>query len=492
MKQDNEVLLRRTRKGSRGQVLIFFTMWLPLMFGMSALVIDFGFIYLYNNELNASTQAAALAGAYAMSQPGATVQSTTAAIAAYTGGTGDSNNANNLKGASLAAGYPLFKCLSTLTSAFGLQCYGPSNSNALVVTQQVKVPLLFFRMFGGTSATLTATATAGMKGATVEPYNVVVVVDSTQSMTNQDTDSNCNSTRISCALAGVRTLLLGLAPCLTNEANCGTVTGGAVANSVDRVSLFTFPPVTTATVANDYNCSGNSPTIVGYTYPILPAADTYQIIGFSSDYRTSGTAGTLSSSSNLVAAVGGKSGCTPLQAIGGKSTYYAQAINYAQASLAAQLSANPNSQNVLVILSDGDAEASCTPSSGGICGSTADMPGASASNGGVYMSATQECHQAITAAAVAAAAGTRVYTVAYGASSSGCSKDTAGGGGTITPCQTMQQMASSPAFFFSDYTASQGGGTCISAAQPVSGLSGIFQVILQDLTGAKLVPNGTT
>jgi hypothetical protein len=246
---------------------------------------------------------------------------------------------------------------------------------------------------------------------------------------------------------------------------------------VDRVSLFTFPAVTTATVANDYNCSGNSPAIVGYTYPALPASATYQIIGFSSDYRTSGTAGTLNTSSNLVDAVGGKSGCTPLQAIGGKSTYYAQVIRMAQASLAAQLSANPNSQNVLVILSDGDAEASST-----------DMPGASTSSK-VYMSTKQECHQAITEAVAAATAGTRVYTVAYGATSSGCTTDSSP---SITPCQTMQQMASSPAYFFSDYTASQGNGSCVSASQPVTGLSGIFTVILQDLTGAKLVPNGTT
>jgi hypothetical protein len=106
------------------------------------------------------------------------------------------------------------------------------------------------------------------------------------------------------------------------------------------------------------------------------------------------------------------------------------------------------------------------------------------------MSYKQECHQAITAAGLAAAAGTRVYTVAYGASAN--ASDCADASPTITPCQAMQQMASSPAYFFSDYTATQSSGACISASQPVTGLSGIFQVILQDLTGSKLVPNGTT
>jgi len=185
----------------------------------------------------------------------------------------------------------------------------------------------------------------------------------------------------------------------------------------------------------------------------------------------------LNTSSDLVDAIGGKSGCSGLQAIGGSGTYYAQVIYTAQAALVAQHTANPNSQNVLVILSDGEASAS-----------QSQMP--SSSGSGTYMSYKQECHQAITAAAAAAAAGTRVYTVAYGADAQ--TSDCADAGPTITPCQTMQQMASSPAYFFSDYTASQNSGACISAAQPVSGLSGIFQVILQTLTGAKLIPNGTT
>jgi Flp pilus assembly protein TadG len=477
MNQHNEALLSQTNKGRRGQVLIFFTLWLPVLFGMAALVVDFGYIYLDNNELNASTQAAALAGAWAMSQPGATVASTTAAVTAYTGGTGDNNSDSNLKSAGLMTGSPQFKCLNTLTSVFGLQCYGPSNSNAITVSQQAKVPLFFLRMFGGNSATLTATATASMKGATVEPYNVAVIVDTTDSMTNTDSDSNCSNSRINCALAGVRTMLLGLAPCPPNQANCGTVTGGTVANSIDRVSLFTFPPVTTATVANDYNCSGNSISTAYYVYPALPASSTYQVIGFSSDYRTTGSGGSLSTSSSLVDAVGGKSGCGGLQAKGGSGTYYAQVIRTAQSALVAQQTANPNSQNVLVILSDGEASSK-----------QSQMTGSNAS--GLYMSYNQECHQAITAAALAAAAGTRVYTVAYGATAaaSACSTD----GNTISPCQTMQQMASSPAYFFSDYTATQSSGACISASQPVTGLTGIFQVILQDLTGSKLVPNGTT
>jgi 3D (Asp-Asp-Asp) domain-containing protein len=104
------------------------------------------------------------------------------------------------------------------------------------------------------------------------------------------------------------------------------------------------------------------------------------------------------------------------------------------------------------------------------------------------MATTQQCHQAITAAAAAAAAGTRVYAVAYGAEASGCSTDTP----AITPCQTMQQIASAPAYFFSDYTATGGSSSCISASQPVTSLNQIFQTIAVDLGVVKLIPNNTT
>jgi hypothetical protein len=470
------VLSNTKRKGRNGQALIFFTLWLPVFFGMAALVADFGFIYYYQGELNASTQAAALAGAYAMSQPGATTASTTTAVTSYSGASGNNNALSNLKGVTLISGYPQFKCLNTVTSTFGIQCYGPSGSNALVVAQHVQVPLLFLKLFGGNLATLSSVATAAMKGAGPGAYNVAIVVDSTHSMNDTDSDSNCDNTRIYCALAGVQILLKGLSPCLPNETSCGVPVNGNVSNSLDRVTLLTFPPVTASSAADDYNCGSATPTIVSYAFP-FPSTSSYQIVNFSSDYRTSDKASSLGSSSDIVAAAGGKSGCNGLRAIGGDGTYYAQAIYTAQAYLASEQGLYPAAQNVLIILSDGDANATA-----------AKMPGASTTSG-VYPSSIQQCHQAITAAQAAAGAGTRVYAVAYGAEASGCTTDT---NPSITPCQTMQQMASSPAYFFSDYTATGGASSCISASQPITGLNQIFQTIVSDLTTVKLIPNNTT
>ena len=147
------------------------------------------------------------------------------------------------------------------------------------------------------------------------------------------------------------------------------------------------------------------------------------------------------------------------------------------AALVTEQGSFANSKNVMIILSDGDANAT-----------SAHMPGASTTTG-TYISTLQQCHQAVTAAQAAATAGTLVYTVAYGAAASGCATDTSP---SITPCQTMEHMASSTAYFYSDYAATGGTNTCISASQPVTSLSQIFQVIAGDLTVARLIPNGTT
>jgi hypothetical protein len=487
MNQNNDVFRRPAHKYRRGQVLPFLALSMTALLGMGGMVVDFGLVYFHQNELNDATQAAALAGAEAMGQAGATSTTVGTAVTTYSGLSGDDNAYANMTGVSMVTGYPQLSCLNTLKTVFGIQCIGPSSANALVVKEQEVLPMLFARLWGTNTVTLTSTATASMRGAPSGPFNVAIIMDSTASMNDTDSDSQCNNTRISCALSGVQVLLNSLAPCLPSEASCGTVTSGMVANSVDRVSLLTFPPVTTGTAADDYGCGAANPTIVPYATP-FPATSTYQIVNFSSDYRSSDTATTLSSTSNIVKAIGGKSGCAAMQAIGGDGTFYAQAIYAAQAYLVSEHSSFPNSQNVLIMLSDGDANSTCTNSSGGVC-TAGPMTGAATTGSGAYISTLQQCHQAVTAAAAAASAGTRVYAVAYGAEASGCSTDTSP---SITPCQTMQQIASSPGNFFSDYTATGGSSSCISASQPATSLNQIFQVIAGDLTFAKLIPNNTT
>ena len=110
------------------------------------------------------------------------------------------------------------------------------------------------------------------------------------------------------------------------------------------------------------------------------------------------------------------------------------------------------------------------------------------------------------AAQAAATAGTRIYAVAYGSEQSGCSSS--GGGtdstlvatgtnqsftlSTLTPCVTMENIASSLQYFYSDYNESGSGSTCEDASHTVSTLQDIFLAISADFTTPRLIPNNAT
>jgi hypothetical protein len=495
MKANLKSFLSRLFNDQRGQMLPTMAAFLVASVATAALSVDLGRCYYGYRELVASTNAAALAGAEVLPNSGATTAATN-----FSSLSGDNNANPNMSTVTMVSGYPKVECLTTLSND-GMSCVAPGNGNAVQVSQQMTINLFFAPIFGKKTMTLTATATAAMAGAITSPYNVAIIVDTTQSMNDTDSDSQCSSSRLSCALAGVQILLQDLYPCsaqlstcatAVNNANVGTAPGifpgGAnTPNSVDRVSLFAFPNVTLGTISKDWDCSSANPTNEPYTFPSATATSyaptgsstaDYQITGYSSDYRTSDTSNALNSASDVVMAVGGKSGCTPMAAPGGEGTYYAGIIYAAQASLVAEQAANPGSKNVLILISDGDAG---TTTSGAMAGAS--------TTSGTYPSTKNQCAQAVTAAKAAITAGTVVYTVAYGAESSGCGTDSP----SITPCQTMLQMVGTATQnFFSDYTAKGGDSSCVSSSQPTTNLNQIFTDIATSLSVPRLIPNGTT
>ncbi|HTV05594.1 MAG TPA: vWA domain-containing protein [Acidobacteriaceae bacterium] len=200
---------------------------------------------------------------------------------------------------------------------------------------------------------------------------------------------------------------------------------------------------------------------------------TYQIVPYSGEYRAADTADTLDHASNLVAAVGGKSGCSSMRPVGGQGTYYASAIYAAQASLVAEQSSRPGSQNVMILITDGWANS--MPS---------QMP-SSLPSSGIYPSSVDECGQAIIAARAAARAGTRVYAVAYGALPDGCVTDVSGPYKGYTPCQTMKAIASSPKYFFSDYAIGFPDSRCVSASHRTTKMNQIFKMIAKSIESDK-------
>jgi len=447
----------RMHRDRGGAVAVLVGVLIVVLAAFSAIVVDLGYLFYAQRTLQASTDAAALAGAQNLNVG---TGGTAIAMAISYGGVNGGYNANRNLTVTMAPGYPQLKCLTSTS----VSCSGSDSANAIVVVEQATVPLYFARILGINSWQISATATASAKGSVPRPLDVMIVLDTTASM-NTD-DPSCSATRLDCALLGIQTLLggngnaYGLLPC---SATCGTVTNGNVAHPIDEVGLMVFPGLTNSSQAQyDYDCkSSPQPSIAAYN-----ASPVYQIIPTSSDYRISATATTLSTSSNLSKAAQAPGCATGVHAVGGVGTYYADAITAAQTVLASN--GRPTVQKVIILLSDGDANAS-----------SSNMPSAKKSN---------QCHEAITAAAAATAAGTWVYSVAYGSpasASSSCSTDSP----AISACSTMQQIASDPPKFYSD---SLGSGTCISTANPnYTALNTIFQNIVVSTTNVRLLPNNT-
>ena len=483
MKTRNLSLLRRLCRDERGQALILTVAMTVGFLGMCALTLDVGDLFYSYHQLQASTDAAALAGARYLPETAAVSEAELySSDPTYNG----KNQFSNIGTFSLVSVTPY--CSSPLASA-GDTCqdYGTSTTttvNALKVVQQVKVPLFFARLFTSSpTLTLTATAKAEMANSGGGQDNVAIILDTTNSM--GQTDSNCGMSRIACALNGVQTLLGSLSPCNPTTTGCSTW---------DTVSLFTFPNLAnqTTNVSKDTTCPTSNPTIVPYNFPSdVPTTSgyspstgtgstdgTYQVTSFLSNYRTnssgsSSNSGTLNTSSALGIATGASTtrNCKGLATPGGDGTFIAGAIYAAQASLLKQQLSYSSSNNVLILLSDGQAASSQSQMDSGT------------NNNGTYPSYKQECTQYVQAGEKATQQGTYVYTVAYGAESSGCT-DT-----NYTPCSAMAATASSAQYFYSDYNADGGDSGCVSTAHPEYSLSGIFGDIGSSLAQAKLVPN---
>jgi hypothetical protein len=483
-------------------------------------------------------------------------------------------------------------CLASML--VGVSSCGASNwnnqSNSVRVQETAVVPTTFMRLFYKPTLTVTAIATALPKGKT-KPYNIAIILDATPSMAT--VDPNCDkNTEEQCALNALEGMLTDIYPCL----GVSTCTADSSTNvAAVRVSLFSFPNIKTTDVTKDVNCSG-TPAYVNYTFPKIPPAynpvkndpslagykpisydggttyATYQITapsatptttdpdanGFSSDYYPGSTGKAMNANSTLVKIVGNTSttggaatkGClTPPSGSttdsSGGETYFAGAIYAAQAALQAEkyqadaLIAPKlpgiTSTNVIIFVSDGQANAystefpangknATTASSLGVGGinvtyagtttykSTAKNMAGVANSWGIYPDENNDCQQAMIAAQYAISQGTEVFGVAYGSESGGCLTTSSGTDSTnasaltpavkvkgnfdvqitatsqIVPCVTIENIADSWARFFAETSSSGCSGTLMT--NPVSGLASIFNQITGDLGPTpRLVPN---
>lgn len=427
----------RAPRRQRGAVIIVVAASLIAIMGFAAICVDVGYLIYTQRRLQAATDAAALAGATDLwSQSWNTAYSDAVAYSA--------GQANQLPGGATVSSTSVTGL--TLASIQLPYKQAASGYNGIQVTQKASVRTFFANVFGIKAATVSATSTAAAGGAGgPAQYNVMIILDTTGSMNTND--SNCRNskgvvqTRLSCAKAAALQLLTTLT------------------NAGDNVGLMAFPPMSSN---YSFSCGSNAPSIAG-SYSAA-ASSGYQFSKLGTGYL--GSSGTANTNSGLVQALGGGS-CSGLAAPGGLGTYYAQVIAAAQQSLQSLSSTqHPPGQNVIVLLSDGDASSSQT-----------QLGATYKSNYGA------ECQAAINTAATAKGSGTLIYTVAYiggGGASSTCSD----GNDALSPCKTMQSIATGPAYFYSD--------TCTNSNGGIANLNSIFSTISYSLTKPRLLPGTAT
>jgi hypothetical protein len=506
-------LLRRLYHDENGQSLYLAAGGLVALLAIAGLVIDLGWAYHAQRELQASADAAATAGALDLPY-----NPTATAVADATTASGlknDENAVNDLSGVKMVNGSPLVQCWQACNTTtpgktgpgYTTNClpnistppacsYYDSATKATVTTGNVMVvqetgtsPSFFSKVFGFTSFTINVTSVALAKQANALPINIMMVVDSTASMGSSD--PNCwsglsdaptnwpsgygNPTREDCAKWGLRSFLVNLN------------------SSVQNVGVATFPPVTND--GAEYDCSsprlstGNG-GIVGYNSILSDSL----VVSLSGGYLNS--SGALNTSSDVVGTVywtepAGNTCSTPnygLQDPGGEGTYYAQAIN--EATLV--LNAHPGVTSAIVVLGDG----------------TINYDSYSTGKSGD----TKPCTSAINAATAATGDGISVYSVGYGipnpntstggdfAQSGGSQKPPSSqancgpGDATLTPCAVMQQIASTygssgNSNFYAD-AESTANGCASSNNSGLTDLGSIFSGLAEQFGTTRLLPGG--
>jgi Flp pilus assembly protein TadG len=297
MKKHQSKLLRRTR-GETGQVLVLFAVALVVLFGMAGLVIDIGYAFYAKRSMQASADAAALAGAGQLPNP---AMATSAAMT-YGGAAGAKNENGNVPGVNTNVST---KCAPV----------APCNPiNAITVTQTSNVPTKFARLLGIDSFHISVKSTA-CSPCGMRPLDIMLVLDRTGSMCQTSSGSSDPScTDLNNAKQGLRDFVQFMDP------------------AMDKIGLTVFPP------ARNVSSRCNTPDEDDYDSTSTP----YTVVPLSTDFKIGNN---LNESSQLVSTI------TCLKAAG--ITAYATAIEKAQAELDAR--GRSTAQDIIVFFSDGAA-----------------------------------------------------------------------------------------------------------------------------------------
>ena len=340
----------------RGQVIVLMVLMMIVLLGFAALVVDVGYAYYAQRSLQASADAAALAGAQEL--PNATQAENVARQ--YSSSAGNKNFKGNINDVT-----------TTITTKCVVSLGGCDPMNAVVVAEAAPTKTFFAGLLGLPAFTIKAKATASMRGGKPKPAHVMIVLDRTGSMS---TACTIGGTKLDCAKAGLNSFL------------------GAMDPAYDQVGLVAFAPHNGNKCATPKTTNGPPNDYDVYT-------NNYLFVPLSTDYKTSATS-PLNGSSQLVSTIS----CIKA----GGTTVFAAAIDKARDTLAANH--DPEAQDVIIFMTDGEANygACVSPNGAGVC----------SNNTSAYR--TRPCGQAVSSAQQASSAGVWVFGIAYDTPGAGC------------------------------------------------------------------------
>lgn len=378
--------------------------------GLSGVGIDIGFIVWNKRQLHAAVDAAALAGAQDLLTKSTT--EITARVRNYSARYGQGVNADGGGGQQVSGSTrwyndlaiagnvtvnpPSVQFASLSKSQVGLNPGTLSGANALRVTQTAVIRPFFLSFFGMNSITISASSSASAGGgAGAPPINLMLILDTSGSMSASESCGITSGTKLKCALKGARALV------------------GSLTSAGNNVGVAVNPPVSSTSVVNEHIDCGNTVQVgcnelanymVGGSFGDNATAGQISTIIPMTNSSAYASGGNLLTTTNLakVLAVPGagtncglktpnrlnsatsaaycshswsvSSTCTGAAYISGTcytgQSYFAQAIKQAQTNLSAM---NNDQKNVIVILSDGDANADAMDGYAVFTGSVAQL-----------------------------------------------------------------------------------------------------------------------
>jgi hypothetical protein len=381
----------RALREEGGQTLPLVAVFIVMLIVFAGIVIDLGNAYRVQQALQASTDAAAAAGAgqLTLAYPPDTVAATKQALA-FDSGTGGKNPITGVP--------PVSVSVNVSTACNGSNSRLPcNNANTVSVTQSAAVPTFFLSVIGFKSINVSASAKACSPCNEI-PLDIQLVVDRTGSMSASGGSSDGQSKWANLQQG----LLQGFLPGLDS--------------GVDNVGMTVLPPDVNGTVDVCRAASSNNYNSSSPTYTVVPLSSNY-----------------MDASGNLLSASPLISDINCMQPGGG--TDYSNALEAAYAEL--QKDGRPGVQKVIVLLSDGAAN------EGQSCQTVRGVKDSDPH-------CMQPCQTAVNDATTYKNSGVLIYTILYGDQSGGPACQDYTGANEVPfqqPWTAMQNIASTGQYY---------------------------------------------